>query len=109
MVDSEIYYADATEIKRLFAEDNDLFNQFENLAKAREAKILNAENEIDFFIRRKTFWKLALKGHNRKQKKELNKILLKDKFKRQRSKKKKSVVSRLNSGRSLKGGIQIQL
>ena len=109
MVDSEIYYADATEIKRLFAEDYNLFNQFAQLAKAREAKILNAENEIDFFIRRKTFWKLTLKGHNRKQKNELNKLLLNDKFKRQRSKKKRSVVNRFNSVRSLKGGIQIQL
>ena len=37
MVDSEIYYADAAEVKRLFAEDYSLFDQFSKLAKEREA------------------------------------------------------------------------
>ena len=65
------------------------------------------EEEINFFIRRKTFWKLALKGHNRSQKKEFNKLVMNDKFKHQRSKRKKrSVIKRYESRSGTNGPSQ---
>jgi hypothetical protein len=83
--DSIIYYIESIEFKRIFMEDNELYDHVVKISKWREGNIAKANSEMDFFIRRKLFWKMILKGHSRKQKKEFNKMMLKDQYRHSKS------------------------
>lgn len=81
LTDCVLYYIESIDFKKLFTEDLEFWDNFRKKAHQREAMIIKSNKEMDFFIRRKAFWKLIFKGKKKEKKATMKKLILSDEFK----------------------------
>lgn len=104
LTDCDIYYIESLDFKKLFMSDPDFYDEFLAKANEREQKIINSSKEIDHLIIRKAFWKKALKGKTKHQKKIFKNLVMTDKYKKT---KRKLSLHKADNNTALKRAISV--
>lgn len=92
--DCDIYYIESLDFKKLFMSEPSFYDEFLIKSKERQEKITTSCKELDHLIIRKLFWRKALKGKSRNQKKTFKKLVMTDQYKHRRNSSKMSHINR---------------